>query len=346
MRRSTVYITSPHTVDLRVESLDAPADDEVLVRTRCSGISAGTEGLIYCGQAPNDLAADASIDALGGSLDYPIAYGYSAVGTVTETGDAVDGEWEGRRVFAFQPHTTHFVAKPEALIPLPDTISDEEGVFLPNVETAVNLALDGRPLIGERVTIFGQGVLGLLTTAVLSDYPLERLLTLDHHESRRRLSLQLGADDVIDPGETTSRDVRDRLIAESDGGEAAKGADLAYELSGNPEALNDVLPVMHYDGRVVVGSWYGEKSAPIDLGRTFHRERISILSSQVSTIHPSLRGRWSKGRRMRVALRVLQQLDAASMITHRFSVEDPADAYEQIDTHPSSTLQVVFEYPS
>jgi threonine dehydrogenase-like Zn-dependent dehydrogenase len=123
-----------------------------------------------------------------------------------------------------------------------------------------------------------------------------------------------------------------------------EGADLVYELTGNPEVLNEALDVCGYDTRIVVGSWYGSKQAPIDLGGRFHRRHISIISSQVSTIAPSLRGRWSKDRRFHSVLQQLQTLPVDSLITHEFSLTEASRAYANLLSEEKNITQCIFQY--
>jgi 2-desacetyl-2-hydroxyethyl bacteriochlorophyllide A dehydrogenase len=305
------------------------------VHTAVSAISAGTELLIYRGQVSQSMAADETIDALNGDLEYPCKYGYAAVGRVTAVGEDVDDDWLHQRVFAFNPHESHFLVKPTDLQPVPESVSDDEAALLANAETAVNFLLDGRPAVGERVAVFGQGVVGLLTTTLLAQFPLETLLTVDGYEQRQELSLSMGADHALTPDE----DVRKHFESTE-----LDGVDLAYELSGNPHALNDAIHSTGTAGRVVIGSWYGTKPTELDLGGEFHRSRIRLQSSQVSTIDPEDRGRWTKERRLSEAWRLLKQLDTSSFITHRVPFERAADAYRLLDNSPENTLGVLLTY--
>jgi NADPH:quinone reductase-like Zn-dependent oxidoreductase len=140
--------------------------------------------LVYRGQWPQGVTVDATIDTLAGSFAYPLAYGYCAVGRVIATGAAVSSDWLNRRVFAFQPHQNLFCAGPETLHPIPDDLDDETALFLPSMETAVNLLLDGGPLIGEKVIVVGQGIIGLLTTALLFRWPHSQPLTTTPYDGK------------------------------------------------------------------------------------------------------------------------------------------------------------------
>src|SRR5262249_47194797 len=149
---------------------------------------AGTERLIYRGQMPTNLCVDETIPALSGQVGYPLKYGYSAVGRIIALGREVSPEWEGRTVFAFQPHASHFVSPVAELLCVPAGLTAEEAALLPIMETGVNFLMDGQPLIGEQVAVFGQGVVGLLTTALLARLPLAVLVTLDPYALRRKKS--------------------------------------------------------------------------------------------------------------------------------------------------------------
>lgn len=324
---------------------------DVLVETVCSAISAGTEMLIYQGRFPRDtspalnasLELDSTLSSLRGGFQYPMAYGYASVGVVKEIGTEVDDEWLNRSVFAFQPHTTHFVTNTDSLIPIPNSLSPESACFLPNMETAVNLVQDGAPILGERVLVLGQGIVGLLTASLLSEFPLEQLVTVDRFELRRQMStIERYANHVTRP---TALDPETADFREQAMSILQHGADLTFELSGNPAALNDAIALTAFSGRIVVGSWYGEKPAEINLGGSFHRSRVKLISSQVSTISPELSGRWDKTRRFDVAWKALEQVQPEKWITHRFAIEEAAEAYRLLDENPQETLQVIFHYP-
>jgi 2-desacetyl-2-hydroxyethyl bacteriochlorophyllide A dehydrogenase len=341
VQRLALYFTAPYEVSVREEPLSPPAAGQVLVQTLVSAISSGTELLVYRGQAPTDIPVDETITALSGEFSFPLKYGYATVGRIIAVGPDVAPAWLEQLVFAFHPHESHFLASPEALMPLPANVSPEAAAFLPNMETAVNFLMDGQPMIGERVAVFGQGVVGLLTTALLAQFPLNSLLTLDRYPLRREKSLALGALASLDPARSDAS-ARTRAVLKADTPSA--GADLTYELSGNPTALNQALAVTGFAGRVVIGSWYGQKRAELNLGGRFHRSRIRLISSQVSIIAAEWRGRWTKARRLNVAWRMLRQVKPTQLITHRFPLAQAEQAYALLDQHPEQTIQVMLTY--
>ncbi|HEX2997155.1 MAG TPA: zinc-binding alcohol dehydrogenase, partial [Anaerolineales bacterium] len=200
----------------------------------------------------------------------------------------------------------------------------------------VNLVQDGAPVLGERVLVLGQGVVGLLTASLLAEFPLETLVAADCYELRCKLS-PVADRFVLDPYSPEFHKDAATLLSD--------GADLTFELSGRPETLNDALALTRFSGRIVIGSWYGEKRAEIDLGGAFHRSRIKLISSQVSTIAPELTGCWDKARRFGVAWQALERVKPEKWITHRFPIEEAAaTAYQLLDENPQETIQIVFNY--
>lgn len=332
----SLVFTAPGSVEIHSWELPEPGAGEVLVRSLCSAISPGTECLIYSGKFPQGQATDEALPALGGKLEYPLKYGYSLVGEVTALGPNVDPGWLGRKVFAFNPHESRFTAPVHELQPVPQGISVEEAAFLPNMETAVNFVMDGRPLIGERVAVIGQGIVGLLTAALLGRFPLDALVALDRYPLRRRTSEQLGVQACLDPA---AEELPDRLEQFIPG-----GADLCFELSGNPEGLDLAIRLTGFEGRVIIGSWYGQKTAALDLGGRFHRSRIRLVSSQVSTLASELHGRWNKARRFAVAWEMLRRVHPARFITHRFPFEQAGQAYRLLQERPEEAIQVILTY--
>ena len=322
-----LWFTKPFCVEVRANSaLDIPAGS-VRIRSECSAISAGTEMLVYRGQLPEELALDDSIADMQDSPAYPLQYGYASVGIVETLGAGVDSTWLGKRVFCFAPHASHFVSACENLIAVPADIKAEDAVFLANMETAINLAQDGKPVLGERVVVLGQGIVGLLLTAVLARFPLENLLAVDGIAARRELARQLGATNDCAPDQIASQE-----------------SDLVFEVSGAPEALNSAINLSGYGSRIVVGSWYGKKSASIELGGKAHRNRLSITTSQVSTVAPELSARWNKERRFNVAWQMLQLIKPHTLITHRLPLGEAESMYKQLHEAPEGVVQALFVY--
>ncbi len=322
------------------EPIPKPKADEVLIKNSISGISAGTEMLFYRGLNPTDLCLDDAIISLKHKMSYPFKYGYCSVGKVVETGSKKLNYLLDKWVFVFNPHETYFCAEENQLIVLPDQLSPQNALFIPNMETAINLVLDGSPLIGENVLILGLGVVGLLATALLQQFPLSTLLGIDLFAKRRSASIGLGAEYAFDASRS------DLLLQVKSYLKEIKQnhIDLIYELTGNPEALNSAIALAAYEGRIVLGSWYGRKSCSIDLGGRFHRNRIKIIASQVSTIASELQGRWTKARRFEVAFKMLDKIKPERFISHNFHITDAQKAYQLLDKNPNDTLFVTLTY--
>lgn len=340
MKAKQLWFTGPHQVEIREQELPDPGATQILVESSCSAISAGTEMLAYRGQIPEGMELDTNLDSLKGDGSYPLQYGYACVGKVIQAGNEVAATWKGKRVFAFQPHASHFIAEPQQVITIPEDVDDDAAAFLANMETAVSLAQDGKPGLGERVVILGLGVVGQLLSGVLSRFPLDQLHALDGMEERRDHAHQLAIIRTHDPVSdknvaSLKQDLRSHQPA---------GADLVFEVSGIPDALNLAVDLCGFAGRIIIGSWYGSKSAPVNLGGEAHRNRIRLQTSQVSTIAPELSGRWNKTRRYETAWDQIRQIKPQSLISHRIPIKEAAEIYKQLDLTPEKVMQAIFTY--
>lgn len=341
MKARAIQHVAARKVAVGHASLPALGGDEVLIRTLYSAISPGTESLVFEGRLPRGLPLDARIASLRSGASYPFAYGYALVGEIVDAGAQVDRAWLQRRVFAFHPHQDYAVVPMRDVVAIPAGIEPLAALFLPNAESAVSFVLDAEPKLGERALVFGQGVVGLLTIALLAQFPLDLLASADPIAHRRERSIALGAHVSIDPADAGQcATLRERLF---DGG-GDDGLDLAIELSGNADALNRAIELAGYDSRIVVASWYGAGSAAVDLGGHFHRRRIALVSSQVSRIAPRLSGRWSSQRRLEAAWRAIGRVEPRSFVTHHFRFDDCQRAFELVSARADGVLQAVFEY--
>jgi len=329
-----LYFTAPGKLEIREEKLPALETGQVLVRSLLSAISSGSEMLVYRGQFLKGFTDP--VDPHSSGLTYPFKYGYANVGQVEAAAPDLDPAWIGRKVFSLQPHGTHYVADCEVLHPLPKDCSPEAACLMANMETSVNLVQDAAPIFGENAVVLGQGIVGLLTAALLAEFPLGNLVTADRYPIRQQASLALGAYASFDPGEPDFTDKVRTVLPQ--------GADLTIELSGSPLALNDAITLTGFGGRIVIGSWYGERKAEIELGGKFHRSRIRLIASQVSTIAGALSDRWDKRRRLETTWAALKRVKPERLITHRFSFQDAASAYKLIDKSPQESIQVVLVY--
>jgi 2-desacetyl-2-hydroxyethyl bacteriochlorophyllide A dehydrogenase len=246
-RVKKLLFAAPGRIQLVADALDAPPPGHALVRTLTSAISAGSELLAFRGQLPADTPLDETLGALGqATFAFPFPYGYACVGEIAAVGVDVDVDadaaWVGRRVFAFQPHATMFVAPLADLRPVPDGLAPERAALFAQMETAINLVLDGAPLQGETVLVIGLGVVGLLTTALLSRFPLAALAVSEPRPRRTQAARALAARPIV----TGADEIRSAL--------GARGADLVYELSGNPEALDEAIAAAGHEASSARGT--------------------------------------------------------------------------------------------
>lgn len=329
-----VWFTGPEEVAIRDEKMRDPGPAEIRIHALASGISQGTEMLVYRGQVPDDLELD--LPTLEGSYAFPIKFGYACVGRVDECGDSVKGFRRGDLVFAHHPHQTDFTVPAELAVPLPSLVDPAVGTLLANVETAMNVLLDANPRIGERVVIFGQGVVGLVVMMLLKQIGNVTVVAVEPSPFRAKVSRELGADMVVENPDDTVR-----AVEEATGG---AGADISIESSGNAMALNIALDCLAFQGTAVVVSWYGSKPVPVQLGGRFHRQRLRVVSSQVGHVDPALQPRWNRSRRLDLATSLLSQLPLASLITDRVPFREAPKAYDQMNRSGDELLQVVLTY--
>jgi NADPH:quinone reductase-like Zn-dependent oxidoreductase len=284
-----LWSVAPGRAEIRKEELPPLGPDQALVRTLASGVSRGTERLVLEGRVPPSQRAAMRSPLMAGDFPFPVKYGYAAVGVV-EDGPA---ELAGRRVFCLHPHQDRFVAPAAMCVPVPGGVPDRRAVLAANMETAVNVLWDARPLVGERALVIGAGAVGLLAAALLARVPGFDLAVCDRDSSRAGVAEALGL----------------RFCAPE---EAPDGRDLVVHASGNPDGLRLALGRAGFEGRIVEASWFGDREAALPLGEDFHARRLRLVSSQVGAVAPAVRGRRSHAERLALALSLLEdaRLDA------------------------------------
>jgi 2-desacetyl-2-hydroxyethyl bacteriochlorophyllide A dehydrogenase len=329
-----VWFTGPGAVELRQSEVPEPRPGEVLVQAELSAISAGTELLVLRGLVPPELEPD--LPTVEGSFSFPLKFGYACVGRVLAVGPGVSRTLDGQRVFALHPHQSLFVVPAELVVQLPDNVSPEQGVFLANLETAFNVLLDARPRLGETVAVFGLGVVGLLIARLARLAGAGRIIAVDPLPQRRSAAARFGADVTLAPDQADAAGLR-----ELTGG---RGLDLAIEASGANSALQTALDAVAFQGTVVACAWYGSKPLALDLGTRFHRQRVRLISSQVSHVDPALAPRWDRRRRTDTVLGMLPGLGLLELISHQLPLSRAAEAYRLLDERPEDALQVTFTY--
>ena len=259
-----------------------PGDTDVLVRTRVSALSRGTERLVFEGAVPDSERDAMRAPMQEGEFPFPVKYGYCAVGIV-ERGPA---EIVGRRVFALHPHQDRFVAPRAAVSLVPDSVPDDRAALAANMETALNALWDSGAGPGDRIAIFGGGAVGLLICFLAAQLPGADVLLIDPDSSRERIVEAFGA------GFSTLAD-------------SARGCDVVFHASANPQGLAGALAACGLEATLVEASWYGAREVSVPLGGAFHARRLRVVSSQVGQVAPSRRPRWTYARRIAKALELL-----------------------------------------
>lgn len=313
--RRMVEIVEPHRAEIVTESIPLPEGDEVVVTAEWGAVSPGSERLVYSGKIPAGMRLDDSIAALDRDTHYPVRYGYTVVGRVAHCGPAVNGEmWLGRRVFIFAPHGSHHLVRVGELLPVPDGISTDRAPLYPNTETALTLLWDGAVRLGETVLVLGAGIVGSLVAALTLRAGAGLVVVVDPSAARRDALVAAWREPE-----------RLHVSADYDGARAVlarsgiqyrgqyEGFDCVFELTSRPEVLNTALSAAAFGGRVVVGSWYGSSEATLALGGEVHRKRVTILTSQVSTLPLDFGARMDYARRTAIAWKMLEELEVSRL---------------------------------
>ena len=324
-----MWFVAPRHVEIRAQALPPLQDGDVLVRTLFSGISAGTELLAYRGELSADLAIDETLGALSGTFRYPYQYGYSCVGIVEQTRSKQFAE--GTTVFSFHPHQDVFVANARDVVAVPPDLARQSTLF-PLVETALQITLDAGPLLGETVCVFGLGSVGALTAWMIGRAGA-RAIGVEPHQWRREAVADLGIEAVA-PDEL-------RPLLNADG---QTEVHLVVEASGNPAVLRSSLDLLAHEGTVLVASWYGTKEVSLPLGAAFHRRRLTIRSTQVSTIPARLSGRWTLERRRSAAVDFLREPVLDRLATDTVPFARAADAYATLDAGTAGVTHIALGY--
>jgi Zn-dependent alcohol dehydrogenase len=269
MREAAAFwVLEPRVGELRRTRLAAPGPDEVLVRTVCSGVSRGTETRIFSGELPADQRTAMRAPFQEGELPGPVKYGYLSVGVV----DQGPAHLLGRLVFCLHPHQTAYVVPAAAVVPVPEGVPASRAVLMGTVETAVNALWDAAPLLGDRVSVVGAGMVGCCVARVLAGFPCVEVTLVDVDPSRRAVATALG-------------------VAFARPEDAPAEQDLVVHASGSSSGLQTSLDLLATEGTVLELSWYGDEQVQVALGGWFHSRRLTVRASQVGTVSPARRSR-------------------------------------------------------
>ncbi|MFC0032791.1 dehydrogenase [Micromonospora chaiyaphumensis] len=302
------WLRAPGEGEIRTVALDSPGPGEVLVRARYSGVSRGTETLVFTGRVPADQHATMRAPFQEGDFPAPVKYGYLSVGIV-EAGPA---ELRGRTVFCLHPHQTAYVVPADAVVVVPDEVPASRAVLAGTVETAVNALWDAAPLVGDRITVVGGGMVGCSVAALLARFPGVRVELVDADPARASVAAALGVDFALPA-------------------DAAGDRDLVVHASATAEGLQRALELLRPDRTVLELSWYGDRPVTLALGGAFHSKRLGIRSSQVGTVSPRRADR-SYADRLAVALDLLADPAFDALLTGRSRFADLPDVLDRLAT--------------
>jgi 2-desacetyl-2-hydroxyethyl bacteriochlorophyllide A dehydrogenase len=316
------WVVAPGRGEIRAEPLRRPGAGEALVETLASGISRGTESLVFLGRVPESQHAAMRCPLQEGEFRLPVKYGYSAVGVVRDGPEAL----MGRRVFCLAPHQTRFIAPASMLTPVPDPVPTRRAVLAANMETALNIAWDAAALPGERVLVAGAGVVGLLAAHLLARIPGVSLAVVDPDAAKRPAASALG-------------------LAFAAPEEAPREADLVVHASGAPEGLRLALSHAAFEGRIVEASWFGDREVALPLGEAFHSRRLRLVSSQVGHVGGAMRGRRSHAERMALALALLDDARLDALLDGPSGFADLPATMARLAASPGVLCHVVLHHP-
>lgn len=307
--------------ECRSERIASPKAGEVLVKTLYSGVSRGTETLIFKGQVPTSEHERMRAPFQSGSFPGPVKYGYANVGTVV----AGDPQWIGQTVFCLYPHQSHYVVPITALTRVPPSVPAARAILAANTETAINALWDAPPRVGDRISIVGGGVVGLLLTQLCAQIPGTEVELIDINPERAALAKPFGA-----------------CFATPE--QAQLERDLVFHVSGAPAGLVTALSLAGQEARVVEMSWFGAQDVTLPLGGSFHSRRLQLISSQVGTINPLQQPRRTYAQRMAQALALLHDDRLDALINAECTLSELPLQMVALSRKPSSVLCLRVQY--
>ncbi len=301
------WLREPGAGEIRRVAVPDPGPGEVLVRTLRSGVSRGTEALVFRGGVPPDQRAVMRAPFQEGDLPGPVKYGYLNVGVV----EAGPPNLLGRTVFCLYPHQSAYVVPVGSVVVVPDDVPPDRAVLAGTVETAVNALWDAAPLVGDRVAVVGAGMVGLCTARLLAGIPGVEVTVVDVDPGRAFVARALGASFALPA-------------------DAPAGCDLAVHASSTSAGLQLSLDLLGAEGTVLDLSWYGDSEVTLRLGGSFHSGRLAVRASQVGTVSPARRARRTPTDRLRLALALLRDPAFDVLLTGSSPLDDLPDVMARL----------------
>ncbi len=293
----------------------------VTVKTAFSGISRGTERLVFDGRLPQGEWERMRCPHQEGSFPFPVRYGYAAVGHVIDG----PGGLLGRPVFALYPHQDIFAIPAAEVVPVPEAVPLRRATLAANMETALNALWDSGATAGQGIVVIGGGIVGCLIAALAGRLPGAQVTLVDIQPDRAAIAAALGVAFALPE-------------------DAPRGVDLVFHTSASEAGLQTALAVAGFEARIVEVSWFGEKAVMLPLGGAFHSQRLQIVSSQVGTVSPAMRARWPHRRRLETALKLLDDARLDVLITEEVAFEDLPDALPRLLAPDAPGLATAVRY--
>lgn len=316
------WTAAPGVGEIRTAPLRPPDPGEVRVRTLRSGISRGTESLVWRGGVPPSQWQAMRCPFQEGEFPGPVKYGYASIGRV----EAGPPQLLGRRVFCLYPHQDRYVVPADAVTPVPDAVPDARAVLAANMETAVNGLWDAAPRLGDRIAVVGAGVVGCLVGALAARLPGVTVELIDTDADRAPLAARLGCRFAL-PAQATA------------------DADLVIHASGHPDGLATALGLAGFEATVLEMSWYGDRPVTVPLGEAFHARRLNLRSSQVGAVATAQRARWPHRRRLALALDLLADPVFDLLLTGESAFGELPHTLTRLAQAGGGTLCHVITYP-
>ncbi len=322
LQATAFWVTAAGEGQLLSETLPEPGPQDVLVRTRYSAVSRGTEALVFRGEVPPSEYARMRAPFQQGGFPAPVKYGYINVGEVERGPETL----QGKQVFCLYPHQSRYVVPADAVIPLPPGVPPGRAVLAANMETAVNALWDLTPRIGDRVAVVGGGAVGCLCAWLAARIPACRVELVDTNPQRAAIAAQLGV-----------------AFAAPDA--ATPDADAVIHCSGSGRGLDTALRIAGFEARVLELSWYGNRAVSLALGEAFHAQRLQLISSQVGSVAAAQRARWSHRRRQGLALALLGHPQLDVLITDESPFHALPEVLARLSDGPGDTICHRIAYP-